>query len=103
MLNGTHGIKLTVRGDGKQYQFRVRTSSTFDGVAYRHVFDTTDGQWDEIILRWEDFIPTFRGQRVPDAPDLRASCIQQIGFLIADRQEGPFDIQVQEIIPVFFQ
>jgi monofunctional biosynthetic peptidoglycan transglycosylase len=102
-LNDSDGIMLNVRGDGKRYQFRVRTSQLFDGLAYKHDFDTVDGQWVKIVLEWKNFVPTFRGRKVSGAPALIASEIEQLGFLIADKQDGSFDLQVQEIIPVLFE
>lgn len=93
-LEGTSGIRLRIKGDGKSYQFRVRTSQQFDGVAYKHDFATVMGDWSEVELKWEDFIATFRGRGVPGAQKLNASMIEQVGFLIADKQEGVFSLEI---------
>ena len=39
-LDGHNGILLRVKGDGKIYQFRLRTNNRFDGVSYRYQFAT---------------------------------------------------------------
>ena len=96
-LDGSRGIKLRIKGDGKSYQFRVRTSKQFDGVAFKHDFSTVKGEWCEIELKWTDFTATFRGRQVPNAPELKAAAIDQIGILIADKQEGPFELRVGHI------
>lgn len=96
-LRNTTGIRLRVKGDGKKYQFRVRTSQQFDGVAYKHEFSTTSNQWQEFEFYWQDFQATFRGRKVAGAPEIKAEAIEQVGFLIADKQEGSFELVVERI------
>ena len=68
-LNESTGIRLRLKGDGKTYQFRVRTTQQLDGVAYKHDFPTRLNEWSEVELEWSDFVPTFRGRPVPGAPE----------------------------------
>lgn len=98
-LEGSDGIRLRVKGDGKKYQFRVRTSRQFDGVSYKNAFETVKGKWIVLKLKWSDFSATFRGRKVPNAPKLSPEAIEQIGFLIADKQEGAFELLVGEMEP----
>lgn len=91
------GIRLCVKGDGKTYQLRVQTSNWYDGIAYKAVFKTIKGEWQELMIPWEEFTATFRGQSVPDAPALEGNEIRQVGFLIADGQAGPFDLEIAAI------
>ncbi len=88
---------LHVRGDGRRYSFRVRTDLLFDGIVYKHDFDTVAATWLDIRLPFSDFIPSFRGRSVPDAPPIDPSAIYQIGFLISDRQAGNFMLEVDAI------
>ncbi len=90
-------IAIRVRGDGKRYQLRVRTSERWDGVAYKHGFTAAPGQWSELELPVAGFQPTFRGRAVPGAPALDPARIRQIGVLIADKQFGPFQLEVEWI------
>ena len=39
-LNGCTGVILKVKGDGRTYQFRVKTDEQYDGIAYRTLFAT---------------------------------------------------------------
>jgi monofunctional biosynthetic peptidoglycan transglycosylase len=96
-LGQGEGILLRVKGDGKKYQFRVRTSDGFDGVAYKVDFNTTKDESQDIRLPWHDFTATYRGQYVKDAPLLEPLKIRQIGFLIADQQQGPFELEIAAI------
>lgn len=91
---GYNAISMRVRGDGKRYQLRVRMDNRWDGPAYKHPFVAPAGQWQEVELPFAAFEATFRGRPVPGAPRLDAGRIQQVGFLIADKQLGPFKLEV---------
>ena len=89
-------ISLTLKGDGRQYQFRLRTSKNWDGVAYVANFKT-NGEQQTIVFSAADFTPQWRGRRVTNAPDLNFTDIQQIGFMLADKQPGRFQLAVKSI------
>ena len=94
---GCAGVLLRVKGDGRTYQFRLRTNEQFDGMAYRAEFSTQPDTWITVRLPFSSFEPTFRGRIVPDAPPLRPENIQQLGFLVADKQAGPFQVEIDWI------
>lgn|GEM_PF-757781 len=96
-LRGATSVVLRVRGDGQRYKFSVRTDDRFDGVSYRASFTAPKGDWSTVKLAIADFEPTWRGRRVPGAPALRAEQIRQVGFLISDKQFGPFRLEIQSI------
>ena len=96
-LTGASGIVLDVNGDGRQYQFRIRTNDGFDGVAYRAFFDTEVREWQRIEIPFEAFRATFRGRIIPDAPRLDPDDIRQLGFMIADKRPGEFRLEVRAI------
>jgi len=95
-LAGMTRVRLQVRGDGREYQFRIRQDGGFDGVAWRHVFSTSEN-WQTVDLQFEDFKPVFRGRPVPQAGPVDASRIRQIGFLIADKTPGAFSLEIRAI------
>jgi NADH dehydrogenase [ubiquinone] 1 alpha subcomplex assembly factor 1 len=94
---GLEGFRLRVKGDGHRYSFRIRTDLLFDGVVYRQDFDTVPDRWLDIELPISGFAPSFRGRAVPDAPPVDMSSIYQIGFLISNRQEGEFKLEIDVI------
>lgn len=96
-LTGFNAVRLRVRGDGKKYQFRIRTSQSFDGASYQMTFDAENDLWKEIELPFSDFVATFRGRVLPDEPPIDASKIKAFGFLIADKQAGPFRLEIDWI------
>jgi len=96
-LSGFDGVSIRVRGDGKKYQFRLKMGNRFDGISYKTPFEPTSGKWSIFFFKFGEFIPTFRGRGVPDAPALVPDRIRQIGFLIADQQQGPFQLEIDWI------
>lgn len=95
-LSAFDGLVLRVRGDGKRYNFRLKTDASFDGVSYQVPITPPAGEWTDIRCRFADFEPVFRGRRVDDHPHLDPSRITTFGLLIS-RQEGPFRIDVASI------
>ena len=96
-LTAYSGVALRIKGDGRTYQLRLRTNDNFDGIAYRAEFKTTPGEWITVKIPFKSFIPTFRGRRVANAPELQQENITQIGFLIADKQVKPFRLEIDGI------
>ena len=90
-------IKLSVKGDGKTYKFRMRNSENFDGIVYSLDFETKEGEWEEIELAVSDFQPTWRGRIYSQYGKLDTSDLRQVGFLIAGKQEGDFHLEVDWI------
>ena len=93
-LTGFQGVELHVKGDGKTYQLRLETDA--ERVTYAQSFVAKD-DWQHIKLPFADFEPTHHGKDVPDAPDLNVASIQTVGFLISDKQEGAFELSVDEV------
>lgn len=87
---------LEVRGDGRRYKFNLRTDSGFDGITHQATFEPPAGEWAVVRLPLESFAATWRG-RPASAEPLRAAQIKQVGLLIADRQAGPFQLDVRVI------
>lgn len=90
------GIRIHVKGYGNTYQFRIHTDQLFDGAAYKHLFKT-NGEWQTIDIPFDQCKATFRGRIIPNAPHITPDVVQQLGFLIAEKQEGPFSIEIKSI------
>jgi hypothetical protein len=96
-LGGFDAFVLRVRGDGRRYKFTVRTGSGFDTPLYQCAFTTKRGEWQEHRLPFKDFEPTFRGRVLPDVPPLNPANVNSVGFLIADKQAGTFQLEIASI------
>ncbi len=95
-LSSATRVRLEVRGDGRDYQFRIRQSTRFDGVAWSAAFSTND-DWVSIEIALDEFIPVFRGRTVTQAGPVVPSEIQQIGFLLADKNPGRFELEIRRV------
>jgi monofunctional biosynthetic peptidoglycan transglycosylase len=93
-LEGFAGVMLRVRGDGRIYQFRLRTDDRFEGVAFQASFQTRTDEWTTHRIPLADFVPTFRGRILADLPPLDPAAVRRIGFLLGDKQAGPFRLQI---------
>ncbi|MCB1942725.1 MAG: CIA30 family protein [Candidatus Accumulibacter sp.] len=94
---GGSACLLTVRGDGKRYKFSIRTGAELDGVSYQAAFQPPAEEWTMIELAAADFIPTWRGRVLDHLPPLAISLAKQVGLLIANRQMGPFKLDLRAI------
>jgi len=94
---GFDGMLLRLKGDGKRYQFRLRVDERFDGIAYRYPFKTDDNKWIIIRVPFGECVPVFRGRVLNDVAPISPARIQQIGFLISDKQAGSFRLEIDWI------
>ncbi len=93
-LTGFKGLLIRIHGDGKGYRLRLRTDTDYEGTAYQAHFSTKKDTWITVRLSFDAFIPVFRGRVIEDAPRLDISKIKRMGFMIADKQEGPFRLEI---------
>lgn len=97
-LTGIAALLLRVRGDGKRYRFSVRTRAAFDAVQYHAMFTAGPGDWQTLRFPLSAFGPRLRGRDVSGAPPLAGESIAAAGFLIADRQEGAFRLEINAVM-----
>ena len=95
-LRPFRGVRLTVRGDGRQYQLRLRTDEDAGGIAWRAMFEAGP-EPRRITLTPADFEPVFRGRPVADAPALTDVMIRHVGFMLAGGDPGPFRFTVENM------
>jgi hypothetical protein len=93
-LAGCDSFLLRVRGDGRRYKFSVRTETGMDTPLYQLAFTTKRGEWEEHRLPFKNFVPTFRGRILTDAPPLDPGKVTSVGLLISEKQGGPFQLEV---------
>lgn len=94
-LNGFQGLEVRVLGDGKTYRLRLRTDDDYEGIAYQTHFSTISGEWILVRMPFDTFTPVFRGRVVSDAPKLNIDAVRRIGFMVADKQAGPFRLEIE--------
>jgi hypothetical protein len=87
-------IKLRLKGDGKTYQFRVKTT-TEDYASYIYEFKTTT-DWMTVDIPFEAMYPTFRGRRLQRS-NFQGTQMEQIAFLIGNKKEQSFELLIDTI------
>jgi hypothetical protein len=90
-------FRLRLAGDGKRYKLAAYTDSGQSGFAYQCGFPTRRGESALLLLPLASFEARLRGRPLAEAPPCDARMIRAIGFVIADRQEGPFRLRVEAI------
>jgi len=93
-LSSCSGIQLRLRGDGKRYQFRIKTREDRTAPTYGLRFETLKDRWIEIELPFSEFTASFRGRKLPDDPPIEPEKIVTLGFLISEKQAGPFRLDI---------
>lgn len=87
-------VVLKLKGDGKQYQFRVKTNSG-DYYSYITTFSTS-GKWQEIEIPLKDMYPSYRGRKL-DQPNFSGDYIEEIMFLIGNKKEENFKLLLDNL------
>jgi len=87
-------IILKVKGDGKKYQFRLK-SDLNQAESYVKEFQT-NGDWQSIELKIDEFSPQFRGRSL-NMPNFQFSKIEEVRFLIANKKEEDFELLIDKI------
>jgi monofunctional biosynthetic peptidoglycan transglycosylase len=90
------GLSLNVRGDGKTYKLNLRDDGQFDGIQFQVRFRALES-WSFVTVPFTQFSPVIRGRPVSRARVINLHTITSLGFLISDRQEGPFRLEIARI------
>ena len=87
-------ILLRIKGDGKSYEFRLK-SQIYGQESYVYPFMTT-GEWEIIKLPISEFYPQVFGRKL-NRPNFNFKSIEQLSFLIANKQEEDFRLLIDWI------
>ncbi len=87
-------IRIRLKGDGNRFQFRVRDEAKRN-YSYFTRFDTT-GDWQTLEFQLSDLYPVFRGRRL-DLPNFNHTTLEELGFLIGNKQPQEFQLVLDTI------
>ncbi|MBT8376301.1 MAG: CIA30 family protein [Bacteroidia bacterium] len=86
-------FKIKVKGDGKMYQFRVKSNNQ----RHSYVFSfTTTKEWQEVIIPFNEMTPSFRGNQL-NIPNYDGGSLTEMAFLIGNKKEQSFKLLIEEI------
>jgi hypothetical protein len=87
-------IVIKLKGDGKKYQFRIKSNS---GDYYSYIIPfLTSGEWQEIIIPLKEMYPSFRGRRL-NQPNFADDVIEEVTFLIGNKKNENFKLLLDKI------
>jgi len=90
-------IVVRVKGDGRQYVLNLYTKSRRMAFSYRAPLPTKQGEWTEVRVPIDEFIPTAFGRRVQGMGPVQPDQIVGIGFMLSDKKPGPFRLEVESV------
>jgi hypothetical protein len=93
-ISGYAKAYLHVKGDGKRYQFRVK-SSRYERQSYIAYFETS-GEWETIEIPLKKMYPSWRGMKL-DMPNYPAKTLEEITFLIANYRAEEFRLEIDKV------
>ncbi len=94
---GAGACLIEVRAEAKRFKLNLLTDDGFDSLSYQISFAPSGNVWQTLRLPIEAFRPTFRGREIPQAPALDPARIRQVGLMIAERQTGPFSLDIRRL------
>ena len=93
-IRGYAKAVIRLKGDGKQYQFRIKASLN-ERASYLFPFKTS-GEWQTIEIPLNKMEPSYRGNKL-DQPNFNAHQIQEVRFLIGNGKEENFRLEIDKI------
>ena len=84
------GVRLRVRGDGRDYTFRLRPKNS--RISYWSQFATKDGEWLSVALPFTSFWPNWARPAFERACDY-CSLAAELGLMINDGIDGAFALE----------
>jgi monofunctional biosynthetic peptidoglycan transglycosylase len=95
-LRDQTGLHIRYKGDGRTYKLGVRMEGK--SVSYRSNFTSGNG-WQEVKIPFDEMDVSWRGKPLSkEEHPLIKSKIRSIEFMIYDKQDGPFKLQVDWIM-----
>lgn len=91
-------LALRVRTDGRAYFVNVQTDSLVPTDLHQHrLFTKKPGEWETVLIRWNDFVRTNFGFVVEPQTELLRQKVKSIGIGLTDRIPGPFELCIERI------
>ena len=91
------GIYLKYNGDGRTYQFRIRSKSA-SWADYYHEFETQKDKELTIFLPFRNFKASWRGLNLRMLPALKSRDVMEVGLFLSDKKQGKFKLEISDIV-----
>ena len=97
-LSEFDGVRLHAKADGRRYTWRITTSTRWRGeeVSYWADFEARSDTMSVIDIPFSAFVAKYRGFEL-GLPELDPGLITEMGLMIYDRRNGPFEIHLASV------
>ena len=99
------GLKLRVKSDGRIYKATFRTNARYGWREFSFQASLpvkASGEWEDVIVRFSDLRASIFGRPVRGA-EFDPEKVQSVGIILADGQNGPFELSVAEMSACKFE
>jgi NADH dehydrogenase [ubiquinone] 1 alpha subcomplex assembly factor 1 len=93
-IEGYEKAVIRIKGDGKQYQFRIKANLN-ERASYVYNFNTT-GEWQTIEIPLNKMRPIYRGSNL-NLPNFNSDKIQEVRFMIGNGRAENFRLEIDKI------
>lgn len=90
-------IVALVRGDGREYMLNLYLNKRRVAFSYRVTIQTKKDEWIEFRVPLDAFEANSFGRPVKDAGVVDPREIDSLGFMLSDKNAGPFKMEVESI------
>lgn len=91
-------LALRIKSDGRSYFVNVQTEGVEPTDLHQHrLFAKRPGQWETVLVGWNDFVRTSYGFVVEPQTELLRQKVKTIGIGLTDRVEGPFELCIERM------
>ena len=91
-------LALRVKSDGRAYFINVQTEGVEPtDLHQRRLFAKRPGQWETVLVRWNDFVRTSYGFVMEPQTEILRQKVQTVGIGLTDRVEGPFELCIERV------
>jgi len=91
---GASKISMRLKGDGKNYQIRIKPDVNAY-YSYIYSFETTN-EWQEIDIPLNEMFPSFRGRKL-NMENFSEPQIEELGILIGNKKAEYFKLEIDKI------
>ena len=91
-------LALRIRSDGRAFFVNIQTEAVEPTDLHQHrLFAKTPGQWETVMIKWNDFVRTNHGFVVEPQTELLRQKVRTVGIGLTDRVEGPFELCIEKM------
>jgi NADH dehydrogenase [ubiquinone] 1 alpha subcomplex assembly factor 1 len=91
-------LALRIKSDGRSYFVNLQTEAVEPTDLHQHrLFAKRPGQWETIMIKWNDFVRTNHGFVVEPQTEILRQKVRTVGIGLTDRVEGPFELCIEKV------